>query len=273
MLLTAKLWALNRCGGKPITKEGGPVVSLTSFGTRIKTVYLAVESIGRGRVLPSRIILWLDDRSICSSPPPTIKRLMKRGLELQHCENFGPHKKYYPYLLSQNRFDTPLVTADDDILYPSYWLERLVDAFRSFPNVVNCHWAHALYVSKDGIGKYWEGRQCSSTRPDFRHQAHSGAGIIFPPAFLNKLKSAGTFFEDFCPNADDVWLHAQALRAGFRTRQMSSRRFEPLWIPGTQCNGLYKENQAGGDDQQMKDTYTADDIKVMMLELGSSTLA
>src|ERR1700728_3972607 len=102
-----RLWWINRYSRARITCPAGPIVSLTTYGKRSRTVYLAVESIGKGHVRPSRIILWLDARAIFHNPPATIRRLVRRGLEVKLCENYGPHTKYYPYLQSLETFESP----------------------------------------------------------------------------------------------------------------------------------------------------------------------
>ena len=100
----------------------GPVVSLTTYGKRANKAYLAIESIARGSLLPSRLILWLDEQVLYDDLPAPLFRLTRRGLEIKLCKNYGPHKKYYPYVESQTTFTSPLVTADDDTIYPRSWL-------------------------------------------------------------------------------------------------------------------------------------------------------
>ena len=41
----------------------GPPVSMTTHGARTDSAYLAIESIGLGRLKPSRFVLWLDDQA------------------------------------------------------------------------------------------------------------------------------------------------------------------------------------------------------------------
>lgn len=72
----------------------GPVVSLTTHGKRIDSVYLTLESIARRSVLPSRIILWLDDLATFRNRPSSLRRLKDRGVEVQLAANYGPHTKY-----------------------------------------------------------------------------------------------------------------------------------------------------------------------------------
>src|ERR1700761_4729145 len=91
----ARLWWISRHSNAPITDPGGPVVSLTTYGARSRKVYLVIESIARGTMLPSRIILWIDNENLFNNLPLSIKRLVQRGLEVKLCPNYGPHTKYY----------------------------------------------------------------------------------------------------------------------------------------------------------------------------------
>ena len=264
----------NIFGRRPITHAGGPVVSLTSYGKRLKTVHLAVESIGRGQIRPSRIFLWLDDPLMIEKLPAGIRRLQSRGLEVRLCEDLGPHKKYYPYLESSRTIEVPLVTADDDVLYPSYWLQKLVQAHRQFPNNVNCYRARQLALEENGLAKYETWKPAESTDPSFYHCAIGVGGVIYPVPLQQFLKEQGKAFISCCPRADDVWLHVQALRAGYKVRQIDNRCFELLYIPGTQTTALYHCNLDGGaNDQQIRNTYRRSDIEALRrCRVKSSTL-
>ena len=262
-----QLFLINRLGRRPVTEHGGPVVSLTTHGKRSQKVYYAIESIARGNVRPSRLILWIDDEALLKNLPATIRRLQKRGLEVKPCRNYGPHTKYYPYVESNETFNTPLVTADDDILYPRYLLQKLIEANREYPDTVNCYTAFWVDVGKKGIGKYKDWIPWGSTRPYFRNFALGVMGVIYPPAFLTVLKRAGTTFEDSCPKGDDLWLHVQALRSGYRVRQIFPRLpyFSFQEIPGTQKTNLRRDNidHGDGNDRQIAATYNEADVQLL----------
>lgn len=264
------LFLINRFGRVPVTEPSGPVVSLTTYGKRSKKAYFAIESIARGTMRPSRLILWIDDEALFNNLPTTIRRLQKRGLEVKSCKNYGPHTKYYPYVESNEAFDTPLVTADDDILYPRYWLKKLIAANREYPDAVNCYWAHVMDVGSNGIGRYAAYEACSSTRLSARHVALGVMGVIYPPPFLMVLKRAGTAFEDRCPKGDDLWLHVQALRAGYKVRQIlpGLPYFSFQAVPGANEIALSNENVTYGDgnDRQVRATYTEADVKLLRID-------
>ena len=257
---------INRYGGSRVTQAGGPVVSLTTYGRRAQTVYLAIESIARGEMLPSRLILWIDETHLFNNLPATIRRLQRRGLEVRLCKNYGPHKKYYPYVESQDSFDLPLVTADDDILYPRYWLRKLAEAYREHPEVVNCYFAGGIEFDKSSGGMCVKWKSCQSTDSSFCYHPVGFPGVIYPPSYLRALKLAGTVFESCCPTQDDVWHHVIALRTGFRVRQIL--RLPPYFsfqsIPGSQRIALKGRDGAAA----ISATYTESDIQLLRATCG-----
>ena len=203
-----------------LVAPGGPVVSLTTHGRRIRTVFLTVESIAAGRLLPSRMILWLDDPALLAHPPRSLRRLQARGLEIRRSENFGPHTKYFPFVEGEAAFPLPLATADDDLIYPVSWLERLAVAFGEAPEFVNCYRAHRVRLEDGKLARYGKWGRCTDTRPSYLNFATGVSGVIYPPALLAILKAEGRGFRACCPRADDIWLHAIAIRSGFRIRQI-----------------------------------------------------
>jgi hypothetical protein len=248
-----------------ISVEGGAVVSLTSYGERIANTYLTIESIGRGTVLPSRLILWLDESERGRPLPSELNRLVDRGLEIMFSPDYKPHKKYYPYVASQDSFHSPLATADDDTLYPPWWLERLVEAHRSHPNFVSCYRSRVIAMNKNGIDRYanW-GVSRRGRIASVRHIAIGGSGVIYPPALLRALKDSGTAFIDKCLAADDLWLHVHAIRNGFKIRQIDSVPHLFPTLPGTQRGGLYRTNLgANRNDKLIHATYNEADIETL----------
>uniref|UniRef100_Q47DD0 Glycosyltransferase 2-like domain-containing protein n=1 Tax=Dechloromonas aromatica (strain RCB) TaxID=159087 RepID=Q47DD0_DECAR len=254
---------------KKITnKEKNPVISLTTYGKRVNSVFLTIESIAKGTILPSRIILWLDDPLIFKNKPASLMRLMKRGLEVYLCENFGPHTKYFPYIENEQNPTLPLVTADDDVIYPKYWLSQLFDAWKKNPEYINAHGARTIKFTNGKIAPYLNWSYCSNSEPSFRNFALGIFGVIYPPEFQNKLKLAGRSFINYCPKADDIWLHAIAIRSGFKIKQISNNLIRGVIdTPDTQDMALFHSNQfSGGNDNQIRKTYNEEDYSLLLSE-------
>ncbi|MEF7613958.1 hypothetical protein V4F39_08555 [Aquincola sp. MAHUQ-54] len=261
--LMQRLAERNRSSHESVIAPGGPVVSLTTYGPRLQNVFYVLESIGAGRLKPSRLVLWIDEGLAKAGLPDALKRLMSRGLEVRSTQDVGPHTKYFPQVLSEPHPVLPLVTADDDALYPAYWLQRLAAEGRRMPGVIHCFRAHRIAFDVQGrMRPYREWRGCTSTHPSHRHFLTGVAGVLYPVAAQNALRAAGDGFTACCPRADDIWLNLVALRAGIAVRQVRPRGRLFYKLPGTQAQGLAQGNVwGGGNDAQLLASYRVDDLQ------------
>lgn len=254
----------NLTATRPVT-GGAPVcVSLTTYGKRLESVFISIESIGAGRLRPARLILWLDDAAAFAAPPAELQRLVSRGLEIKLTDNLGPHTKYYPYVTGEHDGRLALVTSDDDIIYPRKWLAGLMAGHRRHPEDVICYRAWVVGTENGTVMPYDSWRPCLTTRPSVRNFATGVSGVLYPPPMVEQLAASGDSFRDTCPAADDIWLHAVALRAGRKIRQLANRpRHFPL-IPNTQATGLAQSNFVGKrNDLQAAATYRPEDIALL----------
>lgn len=248
-----------------IDSTSGVVVTLTSHSIRIKHAFATIESIGHGSLKPARLILYLGDDQEYLALPATLKRLVKRGLEIRFCDDVGPHTKYYPHLVAEPKLELPLVTADDDTMMSREWLITLMSRWRQEPEIIHCFRAREIMLNDNGMEPYNNWPLCQSDQPSIRHFATGVSGVIYPPAFQLQLKEAKDEFLKKCPRADDIWLHVMALRHGYRIRQISTRSLEHLSIPGMSRFGLRRSNVDGtGNDDQIKKTYNIKDIERLL---------
>jgi hypothetical protein len=234
-------------------------VSMTTYGARARTAYLAIESIGRGNARPRRFILW-GDAELVRNPPTPLKRLQGRGLEILECEDFGPHKKQFPYATREAAAGVAFATADDDVIYPRTWLAHLEAAAAQVPGVIHGHRAHRITGSAGTISPYAGWVAASDTVPSFATFCTGVSGVLYPPEMARHLSTAGRGFADVAPRADDVWVHAIAVRNGVRSAQVAPAPADFLLIPRTQSGTLFQENgSGGGNDAQIAATYSAAD--------------
>ena len=219
----AWLRTANALSRRTVLGDADVIVSLTTFGGRVDTVAYTVEAIGAGTARPRRIVLWLDDPEAYAQRPASLRRLEARGLEVQLTENLGPHTKYFPVLDSAVAASLPVVTADDDILYPRSWLSRLLAAASAHPMAINCYRASVIALSGDRIASYDDWPRCTDTEVSLARFGTGVSGVHYPLAMLEELRRRGTAFVDLCLKADDIWLHWVALRAGIPVRQIDAR--------------------------------------------------
>lgn len=262
------LWLsiINRLSGRRIVSgsPSGPAISMTTYGRRIHSVFYAIESIAAGTTLPARFTLWLDDKKLFENLPSSLRRLQKRGLEIGLTQNYGPHTKYYPYVSSQDSLEAPMVLADDDVLYPKNWLEVLLKAAAERPHEIHCWMAKVLSVDGSSIREFMQWPTCADSEASFRNMAQGIGGVMHPPEMLRAIKKARTEFLNCCPKADDIWLHAIALRAGIKTRQVPGGGTRHHIIPGTEVGGLWHTNHDGGNDRQIQATYSGADVEALL---------
>lgn len=260
--LLSTLDAANRQARTPAVQPDGPVVSLTTYGPRLGLVHYTLESIAAGRLKPSRLVLWLDHALYDAGLPDTLRRLQARGLEVKATDDLLSHKKYYPQVASEPGSALPLVTADDDVIYPAYWLQALVDHSARHPGAITCFRAHCVGFEPDGrLAPYESWPGCRATVPSALHFTTGVSGVLYPDSMQQALREAGTGFLQVCPRADDIWLNLVALRSGHPVAQVTplGRRFFEL--PGTREGALARYNvQGGGNDRQLAATYTESDL-------------
>ena len=262
-LIAFRLRLRNRWSRATVLGNGGAVVCLTSYGQRLKQAHLAIESVGRGQVRPRRLILWLDDTVDAHAVPRALRRLESRGLEIRGSHgSFGPHTKYFPYVSEISKPDLPLVTCDDDILYPKWWLRTLLEDYESQqPPAVVAFRAHRIGLAGGVLKPYGQWQPVRTDRPSHRNFVTGVSGAVYPPAVQRSLAALGDAFLQRCPRADDVWLNVVALRLGTKVKQVSARsRHFPL-VHRSQQQALQQHNvQAGGNDAQLVATYDAADL-------------
>ncbi|MEP7295467.1 MAG: hypothetical protein ABI702_04705 [Burkholderiales bacterium] len=257
---------MNGLGRRPVIGDTPIVVSLTTHGIRLARVHRTIESIARGVVKPRRLMLWLGNRERDRPLPRALQRLQRRGLEVQYADDVGPHTKYFPYACSEPAHRLPLVTADDDMWYPPFWLARLWQAHRGEPAQVHGYRARRVQLVDGRLAPYETWPFMDDDRPGPSVFATGVGGVVYPPALLDRLREQGPAFQACCPKADDIWLHASALRHGFLARQLDREVMEFRTMPSTQSIGLQNQNVGMAlNDVQALATYTAADLARMHL--------
>lgn len=256
----------NLVSRRPIVDPSSDVVvGVTTYGARLKTVHLPIESVARGTVLPGRHILYLDDPDAARHPSRALRRLQRRGLEIIEVPaGMKVHTKHWFYVTSESHHRRPYATHEDDILFPDFWLEELLASLAAHPRDLSTPRAHRVVVDEHGVAPYASWPPCTDSRPSFRNFGTSVSGQVYPPEFLDEVRDAGLLFREVAPDNDDLWLHHLAVAHGRRTVQTRPAPQHYPFVPGTQGGGLYLSNiVGGGNDRQIARTYTEQTIERM----------
>jgi len=263
-LKLCNLYSRNRWSSESVLDPSGPVLSLTTHSYRLERVFYAIESIANGRRKPSQINLWITDEESYLHPPATLQRLKLRGLEIHITDDLGPHTKYYPYVNSEKKFDLPLVTADDDVIYPREWLQQLIAGYEANSSAIHCFRAHRMRMTNTRLLPYNSWTPCENKHPSHLNFITGVSGVIYPPDYLTYLKQYGKAFMQCCPTNDDIWLTVIALRGGFKIAQLKDNSEHFTAIPKTYMKRLYDFNVLLGANQiQLIRTYSEVDLSAL----------
>jgi hypothetical protein len=244
------------------TNHGLPfpvIVSLTSYAPRFATLAKTLKSLLDQEVQPDHVILWVapdDYRKL----PDDVMALERYGLTIQKCEDILSYKKLIPCLMKYP--DSAIVTADDDLYYAPKWLGSILSAYdKSRPSIIATR-AHLAKLGPEGrLMPYstWVLDTHETADVSCRELLFptGNGGIFYPPHLLPEEVLDSSKFLKLCPRGDDLWFFWMAERAKIPHVRISAR-FPMIPWQGSQDNGLYHDNLAGGgNDQQIAELEAA----------------
>lgn len=255
----------NRFSHRPIPRDGEVIVSLTTHGKRLAHAHVTIESIARG-YLASPIVLWLDKRDFDAPWPVSISRLVDRGLQVKCSDgDYGPHTKYWGEFREVAASGKRVVTVDDDMIYPEWFLQRLLFIGDLRSDFVVAYRAHRIELRDGAILPYMKWTPVDTSEASLLHFGTGVSGVLYPSSFIDYVVEQGDVFLDNCRRADDVWLHVCALRSGHPIRQVYAQPRDFAVVPTTQIGALVVANTwMGGNDEQIARVYTAEDVRVLL---------
>lgn len=218
------------------------IISLTSYGKRLETLPLCLTSIFNQTYKADKVILNISGKD---SLPQSILKFQDKGLSIFHVPvDLKPHNKYY-YTMKRYPEDI-IITLDDDIIYPSDLIEKLLLSYKRFPNSVSAGRAHKMLFDGNGnLMPYlkWE-RECNLYDcPSMDLFATGVGGVLYPPHSMNIELFNQTQIQRLCLYADDLWLKFMQLMQNTPVVLIKQERQHPPGIPGVYDNGLFLENK------------------------------
>lgn len=237
------------------------IVSLTTYDKRLKTVYLTIESLLNQSTKPVAVYLWLAKADLVDGKIPCkLQNLQRRGLKIVFVdENYRSYKKlsYIFDVLNDYPSVTHIITADDDIIYPGYWAERLLKRSIS-DNIVSCYRGHDL-IYKDGSFLYSESmfKNTSKATSSYKLLPTGCSGICYPVASLTNEINDFERSQKFAPDADDIWFKAITLSGGFKCGRVVEENVHFPIIITCLADTLYQKNVFQNENEvKLKDAFT-----------------
>lgn len=231
------------------------IISLTSYHKRFSTLFYTIESIFQQKTnVKFEVVLVLsqEDIDIFGGLPTYIEEYQSRGLNLIIVEeNLKSYKKAY----YTAELDKPIITIDDDVYYPSWWLQRLMLEVNKSPNTVLAYRGHYILGKNGDFLKYEEWLKTSDNNyivePKYSFLPTGTSGIYYPVGALNGLAKSKNIFLKLCPYADDFWFKYLTVNNGFKAKRIVRKNIHFKVIS---CGeSLFEINVAGGEnDKQFK---------------------
>ena len=237
------------------------IVSLTSFPPRFPQLIHTLRCLLVQTMQPDAVIFWCahDDMGAL---PQEIVDLQSKGLRIAPCDDLRSYKKLVPALMEDpNRY---IATADDDLHYPSDWLEKMVEIAHKHPGRIAAHRAHRITYTPEGnmrpYREWTKNIECVAEGADIF--ATNGGGALYPPGALHQTVTDRDKFMALCPTADDVWFYWMARKKGSIIRHIGPKIRIVEW-PGSQQVNLRSINLGAG-------TGNGNDVAIaaLLAELG-----
>jgi hypothetical protein len=230
------------------------IVSLTTIPERIEIVHYAVKSLMLQSYSPDRVLLWLSKEQFADIKiPEKLLSLQKEGLEICFCEDVKPHKKYY--FAMQEQGDDLLLTYDDDLIFPTDSIEKLVYWHEKYPSCIICNRAQVLSMKEDGSLKsctewnVYATEGCHS--PSDKIMASTGGGCLYPPECFGEMVYHMDDIKKYALFADDLWMKTMALYYGVKIVK-TTREQKPFTV----ISHSQKVNLTGMNDILKKNDET-----------------
>ena len=209
------------------------IVSLTSFPERMYEIHYTIYSLLNQTIKPDEVVLWLAKEQFPGGEtdiPQIVLDLQKNGLTIKWCEDLRSYKKLIPAL--KEFPDDVIVIVDDDVYYPTDWLEKLYKQHLKTPNCIIGHRGHRVMVDDNGHPlsyRKWK-RNTTHIKPSYRNFMTGCGGVLYPPHSLYKDVDNIELFRKLAPYGDDIWFWAMTILNNVKIRNFWGRNKKVLLV-------------------------------------------
>lgn len=233
------------------------VVSMASYGNRVSSAFLAVESIMQQSIKPNRIILCIPEEFKSMPLPQMLQRQEKRGLTVLFTKDIWSFKKIVPALKSFP--ESIIITCDDDCLYNVDFVENLLRSHSIDPSAIWGNRIHEITFDKKGNINYyskWNWEIPNTDKSSNKFLITSVAGVLYPPHSLYKDVTDESIFMDISKYNDDIWCYAMAVLQGTKIRRSfthSENGMDYLSVEESQLQRLSLDNVSNNGGESRND--------------------
>lgn len=219
-------------GINPSRRSIPVIVSMTSYPGRIRTTWIAVETLMRQTVKPKKIVLVLNEHEFPSRViPRSLGRQQRRGLEVIWVKKNG--RSYDKLLPVRQSFPgETIVTCDDDKFFPRDLVESLFDASELHPGTIigSRGWKINFSAERKVLyGENWIRASVGDLGEDIL--TPGGNGCLYPYGSMHPSVDSFDTALKICPTADDIWFWSAALKNESRFLCLGMPPHRPITTP------------------------------------------
>ena len=222
--------------GKAINKKHRIIVSFTTISTRIKYINPMIHSLFTQSLIPDEVYLWiskepfLHDAGILPEAIPEklqkIANFNNSPFKIRYTENTAGYRKLLPILEeNKNREDVVIITADDDTLYPKWWIARLYTHFLEHQCII-AYRARKIRNKPDGtLAPYnsWPLLNSWDYCKDLQLCPTGKDGVLYCPAFFDN-RILDPVYKTLSPTRADFWYAGNAIANKIMTVHVPSTK-------------------------------------------------
>lgn len=223
--------------------ENKIIISITSYPLRINTVHITINSLITQTIKADKIILWLAKEqfpNLEQELPQPLINLKKYNFSIEWYHDIRSYKKLIPALKKYP--DAIIVTADDDNIYQSTWLEKLIASYKQHPNDIHAHRVTKFFYHNGfdaiGGGSFY-------ANASYLNKLVGVGGVLYPPHCFSQNILNESLMMQLAPTNDDQWFWLHGVLNGVRVRVVEDAQNTENYVPGTQHIGLNKINDQG----------------------------
>ena len=190
-----------------------PLISLTTISSRFnENILKTINSIIEQDCKIHSINLYISedkfllDKGI-SKNESLLKKIADKGINIYSTNNIGPYRKQIPILLqlsdSNAPPNTPIITIDDDIVYPKWIVRSLVENLECCEAVI-AHRGREIVKNGNFLSPY-NNFLIPKESKSILNLANGKNGIAYKFKFFPKNKEDLLFGPVIAPTADDIW--------------------------------------------------------------------
>lgn len=243
------------------------IISLTSYGLRLKYVARTIFSILKGTFKDIHIVLTIAKKDKQYISPELQLLVDTNTIELLEVDkDIGPHTKYF-YTMKKYK-DVPIITIDDDGIYDPKLVESLYKKYLENKKYICARRVHKILFNNNEILNYrkWVFDYNKEKKPSMQLLATGVGGVLYPPDIL-EISDKNLKEINECFYADDIYLKVLEIRKNIPVIWVENNWLQPKPFlreidKQVKENGLWKINTLKDRNDKYIKTFIKDFNKV-----------